>query len=141
MKSIKVACNGIACSCLLSLAAATLFLGGCASRPYFDAPPLMPEPLEPVVDTVLVNGAPVRFVWRETPNTEFYEFHIFDRTNSDITRYAQAQLKPSSVCGGGICSLTTILSMPIDAGHAWRVRATNNAGFSSWSRSIFAVAN
>lgn len=114
-------------------------LSACSTRVYYENPPMMPDVIEPVAEAVLVNGTPVRFVWRESDRAESYEFHIFDRTNSDIQRYYLSGLMPATVCANGVCSISVTLSMPVDKGHAWRVRAYNNAGFSTWTRKIFKI--
>lgn len=111
----------------------------CAIRTYHETPPTMPQAVEPVNAAVFTNGTPVRFVWRATDNTEHYDFHIFDRTTSDIERYYMAALKPESVCAGGLCSVTLNVNMASDTGHAWRVRAYNSAGNSGWTRTIFQI--
>lgn len=112
---------------------------GCAWRTYYESPPATPQVLEPVNAAVLGNDVPVRFVWRETADTEHYEFHVFDRTTSDIQRYFKAPLYPSSVCAAGLCSLTLTFDMPVVEGHAWRVRSANSAGKSAWSRTLFKI--
>lgn len=121
------------------LVALLIGVSACTTRVYYENPPLMPVVVEPVAQAVLVNGAPVSFVWRESLNTESYEFHIFDRTNSDIQRYYHSNLMPVTVCAAGLCSITLSLAMPVDKGHAWRVRSYNNAGYSTWSRKIFQI--
>ncbi len=100
----------------------------------------MPIPVEPAVDTMIASGTPVRFVWRASDTAEHYDFHIFDRTTTDIKKYYRKALKPASVCAATICSLTMTVSMPVDNGHAWRVRAYNSAGNSEWSRTVFRIA-
>lgn len=122
---------------LLLTAITVLALSGCATRTFYDAPPPMPIPVEPAVDSVLANGVPVRFVWQASRDTDYYEFHIFNRLTSDISQFYRSNLLPASVCGGGLCALTMTFSMPLSDSHAWRVRAVNNAGFTDWSRSIF----
>lgn len=124
---------------LLVLVATTLAMSACTSRIRYEAPPLMPLPVEPITGIALSNAVPTRFVWQAARNTEYYEFHIYDRTTTDIQRYYRTPLRPSSVCGGELCSITITLAMPQDTGHAWRVRAFNNAGFSEWSRTIFSI--
>lgn len=114
-------------------------VNACAARTYYEAPPMTPQVLEPADAAVLSNGVPIRFVWRASDTAEHYDFHIFDRTSSDIQRYYRAALRPETICAGGQCSLTLSVDMPADAGHAWRVRAHNSAGNSAWSRRLFQI--
>lgn len=114
-------------------------LSGCSTRIHYDSPPFMPVVIEPAKEAILKNGTPVSFRWRMSAATESYEFHIFDRTSVDIQRYYLRDLMPDTICSAGVCSVTLTLSMPADSGHAWRVRAYNNAGFSAWTRHIFAI--
>ena len=114
-------------------------LSGCAGRTYYEQPPTMPVAMEPARDAVLYNGTPVRFVWRAADNAESYDFHIFDRTTSDIQKYSRVALEPESICVDQICSLSMPLNMPVDNGHAWRVRARNSAGYSGWTRLLFRI--
>ncbi|MGQ7845392.1 hypothetical protein ACUNV4_12995 [Granulosicoccus sp. 3-233] len=113
------------------------FLGACASRPYYDYPPPMPQSLEPVAGAELRAGEPVEFSWRRADDTESYDFHVFNAENSDISRYMKTGLLAADICTADRCSLHLYLSLPDSSRHAWRVRSSNNAGKSAWTRTLF----
>lgn len=117
-----------------------LLLGACATKPFYDYPPLMPNPIEPQAGALLHPGEPVEFVWTRTEDTESFDFHVFNATNSDISQYMKTDLSPESVCTGNRCSINLYLSLPESDRHAWRVRASNVAGKSSWTRTLFGFA-
>lgn len=123
------------------MALTTLLCAGCVSRPWYDEPPAIPVPLEPAAASIVVNQAATRFVWRASENTEHYEFHIFNRVNSDINRYYLNEIDPDEVCYQSLCEITLEVSLPVVKGHAWRVRASNIAGKSAWTRIEFEAAN
>lgn len=110
---------------------------GCASTPWYDSPPPMPEAIGPQSGSTLSAGEPVEFLWTQTPDTEFYEFHVFNAQNSDIQRYMKTDLRPSDICDGAYCRVDLYLSLPASERHAWRVRSGNIAGKSAWTRSLF----
>ena len=130
--------SALAGNLLLSMAL-VFTLQACATRAYYETPPQMPQALEPVNASELANGVPVQFTWQASETAEHYDFHIFDRTTGDIRRYYMAALRPEAVCAGSQCSVTVSLDMPSDTSHAWRVRASNSAGNSAWTRKIFKI--
>ena len=114
---------------------------GCAGMPYYENPPPTPIPILPAKSSVIVNQTDTRFVWRETENAEHYDFHIFNRANSDISTYFLERIDPDEVCYQQLCEITLELLLPVRNGHAWRVRAGNIAGKSAWTRIEFEAAN
>lgn len=124
----------------LALLMGALMLVGCATTPWYDNPPRTPEPISPAENASLGSIAKVQFTWNATDETESYEFHIFNATNSDIQTYMLKDLRPDKVCQGQICGITLSLSLPESNRHAWRVRSTNIAGASTWTRRVFSWA-
>jgi len=116
-----------------------MVITACSTRTVYDSPPATPLTVFPAEAQQISRGQMVRFVWRMTADTQSYDFHLFDRTSGDITRYAQSSLSPQRICREGACSIEVVVNLPVDKGHAWRVRATNSAGSSAWSRTVFAV--
>jgi len=116
-------------------------LTACASRPYYDDPPSVPQNLSPVVGQDVVINAETRFVWEAAERVEHYDFHVFDRSTGDIEKYYRDKLNPASVCVADQCSISLTIALPYIDEHAWRVRAANNAGKSSWSRSTFNIVD
>ncbi len=114
-----------------------LLLSGCASTTWYDEPPPMPVPVSPEVADSLGPAAMVTFSWEPTPRAETYDFHVFNAVNSDINQHMSRGLVPGKICGASVCSITMAVSLPASERHAWRVRATNVAGSSSWTRSLF----
>ena len=123
----------------LLLVFAVLCISACSAQTYYEVAPVTPIAVSPQPTEVLKRGQSVRFVWRETADTEHYEFHIFDRTTADIDRYYVADIDPQRVCLEGVCAITHTLELPVDNGHAWRVRSSNRAGKSPWSRVLMDV--
>lgn len=118
-----------------------LACAGCASLSYHEFPPATPIPLAPASSSVVINQSDARFLWRESENAEYYDFHIFNRANSDISTYYLEGLDPEEICAQRLCELTLELLLPVRKGHAWRVRAGNFAGNSAWTRIEFEAAN
>ena len=112
-------------------------LSACATTPFYDYPPPMPRALTPETGTSLRAGEPVEFSWRRTEDTESYDFHVFNAENSDIARYMKTDLRAEDICSGDHCSINLYLALPESERHAWRVRASNNAGKSAWTRTLF----
>ena len=119
------------------LMAVLVVLVGCATEPYYEAAPINPINVAPSEDVNISVNARTTFSWLATENTQFYEFHIFNQVTKDTTQYRHDKLEVESVCSEGRCSLTLNVDLPISDGHAWRVRAGNNAGLSEWNRTRF----
>lgn len=123
---------------VISMAIAVWVASGCASKPWYDAPPPMPQPVSPSVSAILGSVDEVEFLWRASEHTEHYDFHIFNAQTSDIDQFMLKGMSVASICQGDLCGITiNIGSLPVSERHAWRVRSTNMAGFSGWSRSLF----
>jgi len=112
-------------------------LAGCATEPYYEAAPITPVNVSPGEDVNIGVNAQMTFVWQSTENTQFYEFHIYNQNSKDTTQYRHDNLREDSVCQEGVCRLTLNVDLPTSKGHAWRVRAGNNAGLSEWNRTRF----
>ena len=131
----------------LAMALLCTGLGGCALPVAYDEPPPMPAPLSPAVGASLVVDTPTRFVWAPVKRAAHYDFHLFDRETRDIERYYRAALDPAEVCRGEAgeegaeCAVTLSVALPYLEGHAWRVRAGNNAGKSGWTRREFTMVD
>lgn len=97
----------------------------------------MPGVVSPEAGAIVRAGEPVRFEWSRTGDTESYDFHVFNAENSDIARYMKTGLLPADVCVAERCSINLYLSLPESNRHAWRVRASNMAGKSAWTRTLF----
>lgn len=97
----------------------------------------MPEVISPPSAAELGNVSTVEFIWHATQQTESYEFHIFNAQTSDIKTYMRTNLKAETICRDELCSITLTLSLPESNRHAWRVRSTNVAGWSAWTRRQF----
>ena len=121
----------------LGCVAVLTFLSACASTAYYDYPPPMPRALAPEAGAILRSGEPVEFSWRRTDDTESYDFHVFNAENSDIARYMKTGLLAADICSADHCSINLYLSLPESERHAWRVRASNIAGKSAWTRTLF----
>lgn len=115
----------------------TLGVAGCANHPWYDNPPSMPEAISPPSGAELGDISTVKFTWRATKQTESYEFHIFNAQTNDIKTYMRKNLKADALCSAELCSMTLALSLPESNRHAWRVRSTNVAGASAWTRRLF----
>ncbi len=105
-------------------------------------PPSLPLPdvptnLTPVVDVQVEAGATQTFTWESQSVAAAYDFHLFDRTNGDLTFVYD--IEPAQACAHDVCTLDVVVSLPIHPDHAWRVRAKNETGISGWSRSEFDV--
>ena len=122
----------IGCIALIPL----MLLAGCASNRWYDNPPPMPVPVSPTPKAALGPNPQVTFTWKPSDTATGYDFHIFNSENSDIDRYMKRNLAPGDVCRDGLCTLSLALSLPESERHAWRVRAVNNAGASSWTRNL-----
>jgi len=114
-----------------------VMLASCATEPYYEAPPITPTNLSPVEDVNISVNASTTFTWLPTLNTQYYEFHIYNQMTKDTSQYSHIELLDESVCIEGRCSLTLNIDLPTSTGHAWRVRAGNNAGLSEWNRTRF----
>lgn len=128
----------------VSIAAAILssgLLSACASTPWYDTPPFMPVNVSPTEGTIITPKIPVVFTWDESFQAETYDFHIFNAETRAIDQYMQTGLKPSEICSAGSCRISLKLSLPDSNRHAWRVRASNIAGQSAWTRSIFTFSS
>ena len=114
---------------------------GCATPAWHDTPPGTPAAIAPESGARLVVNAPTRFSWVPAERATHYDFHVFDRETRDITRYFRTALDARTICTPEACAVTLPLALPYVDGHAWRVRAGNNAGKSEWTRSTFSMAN
>jgi len=114
-----------------------VMLASCATEPYYEAAPITPVSTSPSDDVEIGVNAQTTFVWLPTENTQFYEFHIYNQITKDIKQYSRTRLLDNAVCRDGLCRLTMNVDLPKAKGHAWRVRAGNNAGLSEWNRTRF----
>jgi len=121
----------------ITVAAVLSILTGCATEPYYEAAPITPINVSPGEDVNIGVNAQVTFAWQPTENTHFYEFHIYNQNSKDTAQYWHDNLLQDNICQQGICRLTLNVDLPITEGHAWRVRAGNNAGLSEWNRTRF----
>jgi len=121
----------------LAVPAMLAVLAGCATGPDYDSAPATPLNISPLEESDVVINTETTFVWQATENTSFYEFHIFNNANKDIEQHARRNLRPGTVCDNDQCSVTLSVALPFKRDHAWRVRAGNNAGMSTWSRTRF----
>jgi len=119
--------------------AAGLLLIGCATGPVYDRPPEMPVNQFPPVGENLFKGQEGRFVWQPAVDATHYDFHLFDRSTGDIESHAKRRLRAADICVADECVVYLYLGLPALDDHAWRVRASNSAGYSAWSRSVFNV--
>ena len=115
---------------------------GCATPEWHDAPPGMPDAIAPEVGASLVVNAPTRFSWAPAERAAHYDFHVFDRRDA---RH-HALLPHRARCrddlhARGLRGDAADRRWPYVDGHAWRVRAGNNAGKSDWTRSTFSMVN
>lgn len=100
--------------------------------------------LAPANGEELVINTATRFSWRGADDADLYEFHVFDRQSGDIERYYRRGLQARDICrtndaDGPVCTIELAIALPYLDGHAWRVRAGNVAGWSSWSRDLFTM--
>lgn len=112
-------------------------LFGCATEPYYEAAPITPTNVSPGEDIEIGVNASTTFTWLSTENAQYYEFHIYNQKTKDTVQYLHDQLLGANICQDGRCSLTLNVDLPTVKGHAWRVRAGNNAGLSEWNRTRF----
>jgi len=124
---------------LISFAFVLFILASCATEPYYEAAPVTPTNVSPDEDVNISANASTTFTWLSTENTQYYEFHIYNQNTKDTTQYLHDQLQEASICQDGRCSLTLNVDLPTSKGHAWRVRAGNNAGLSEWNRTRFSM--
>lgn len=122
---------------LTSLLFMQVMLVSCATEPFYEAAPLTPTNVSPDEDVNISVKAPTTFTWLSTENTQYYEFHIFNQNTKDTTQYRHDHLLDTNICQEGKCNLTLSVDLPTVKGHAWRVRAGNNAGLSEWNRTRF----
>lgn len=101
----------------------------------------MPVIVAPVEGSALIINAETRFEWRPAERATHYDFHLFNRQSGDIQRYYQRELSSSSVCSQDICTVLVSVALPYLPGHAWRVRAGNHVGKSTWTRTTFTMVN
>jgi len=99
--------------------------------------PILPENLAPENDAVLTENSTVTFQWTHDEEASSYDFHFFNRTES--TEIYTYDINPRTACEDGACSLSQVIELPVDFNHAWRVRAKNSLGITSWTRSEFDV--
>lgn len=121
---------------------AIVFLPGCAvGNPFVEQPigplPAMPEPVGPASNADLSKLANIVFSWKRTEHAVGYEFHIFNALNADVDTYMITGLTNEANCHGDVCGIKVRVALPDSKGHAWRVRAINEAGASAWSRRVF----
>ena len=114
---------------------------GCGLLPERVGPPALPVTVQPAEGAELVANARTRFVWRPVPGADRYDFHVYDRETRDISRYGRDDLRARDVCDDETCSIVLSVSLARMKDHAWRVRATNRAGRSEWSRTRFAMVD
>lgn len=119
------------------MAVLVILVMGCASGPLYESPPLPPVNVSPVESTDVAINSPTTFTWQASETAQYYEFHIFNNETKDIEQYARRNLRANNVCQDNQCSLQLSVSLPLKQDHAWRVRAGNNKGLSSWSRHRF----
>ncbi len=112
-------------------------LVSCATEPYYEVAPISPTNVSPGDDVNIGVNAETTFTWLPTENTQYYEFHIYNQKTKDTTQYLHDNLQVGQICLEGRCSLTLNVDLPMSKGHAWRVRAGNNAGLSEWNRTRF----
>jgi len=115
-------------------------LTGCAGE-VFDTPPLTPVNVSPIEGADIALSTTTTFVWLASERAQYYDFHLFNVDNGDIEQYASRNMRRDSVCENDRCRLTLSVSLPFLEGHAWRVRAGNNAGVSGWTRTRFNMIN
>ena len=101
--------------------------------------PATPVHSSPAAGVDLNADSTVTFVWEEDPIADAYDFHIFNRSDSSVLFNLVSDLLPDDICVDALCSLDVTLDIPLNTGHAWRVRAKNSAGISSWSRTVFNI--
>ncbi len=99
--------------------------------------PEEPVNLTPVATSTLVENTAVTFSWQATEHATYYDFHFFDNETKALT-FTNA-IDPTESCDETVCTLTTPVALPVFLNHAWRVRAGNSLGVSSWSRNLFNV--
>lgn len=99
--------------------------------------PVTPVNVSPVVDTQIELGATQTFTWEAQSVAQAYDFHLFDSVSTDLTLINE--IDPATACDANTCSLDVAIELPVHDSHAWRVRAKNTSGISSWSRSEFDV--
>ncbi len=103
-------------------------------------PPATPIPVFPAANADINEGATVTFQWEASTDATTYDFHFFNNREGERgTLPYVLGLDAASVCTDGECAWTTQVELPIASQHAWRVRAVNTAGTSSWSRHTFNV--
>lgn len=120
---------------------ALAFLSSCASTPFYEYPPAMPVVMAPEAGVTLRTGESVEFVWNRPADTESFDFHVFNAENSDIARYMKTDLAAANICSAERCSINLYLALPESNRHAWRVRASNVAGKSAWTRTLFSFTD
>jgi len=126
---------------LLTIHFCAVALISCASAPYYRDAPDMPAIVAPVGGSALILNADTRFEWRPGERGSPYDFHVFNRRTGDIERYFMREMPSADICSETICSVTLSLALPYMSGHAWRVRAGNHAGKSTWTRKMFSMVN
>jgi len=101
-------------------------------------PPSLPIPLFPAQDALVFENTTIDFQWEAQQDVDTYDFHFFDGLNR-ITFPFITDLAAESLCADGICTLTLPMELPLGGTHAWRVRARNAQGLTSWTRNRFSV--
>ncbi len=125
--------------CYAAMLVPLAILAGCAGGAVYERPPSIPINLAPAEDANIIANTETTFVWQASADAEYYEFHIFDRSTSDIQKYYMRNLSPGKVCSNGQCSITLNVALPNMKDHAWRVRAGNYVGLSNWTRYRFSM--
>ena len=99
----------------------------------------MPLAITPEAESRFLSGEYVTFSWSRSDTAEHYDFHLFNANTSDIDQYYKRDLIPDRICDATLCSIALTVRLPESDRHAWRVRASNIAGKSSWTRTLFAI--
>lgn len=98
----------------------------------------VPVPMSPMGGE-LVGSDMIQFSWQPSPTATTYDFHLFNRLDGSLAQELRS-LPASTVCQGSEqCQIAREMSLPAGKGHAWRVRAGNENGYSEWTRIEFTV--
>ncbi len=123
---------------------ATNIIGGITSDtrtlsviPKAQAVPAQPSNLLPANGAEFTEGQTVTFSWTDVSEAATYEFLLYNQITKE-ENYTLG-INPQEACVDDVCSLSATLELPAAPLHAWRVRARNSLGTTSWTRSTFAV--